>query len=82
MQKFSAKNRKSAIFWHMKGIFYTKLGFTMIEIMVVIVILGVLAGIATPKLMGYTEKVKEKADLMMGCYSQWGCKECNITEQL
>ena len=48
----------------MKGIFHTKHGFTMIEIMVVVVILGVLAGIATPKLMGYTEKVKEKADLM------------------
>ena len=39
-------------------------GFTMIEIMVVIVILGVLAGIGAPKLFGYTEKVKEKADLM------------------
>ena len=41
-----------------------KHGFTMIEIMVVIVILGVLAGIGAPKLIGYTEKVKEKADLM------------------
>ena len=48
----------------MKGIFHTKHGFTMIEIMVVVVILGVLAGIATPKLMGYTEKTKEKTDLM------------------
>lgn len=41
-----------------------KHGFTMIEIMVVIVILGVLAGIGAPKLIGYTEKTKEKADLM------------------
>jgi len=48
----------------MKGIFHTKLGFTMIEIMVVIVILGVLAGVGVPKLMGYTEKTKEKTDLM------------------
>ena len=36
----------------------------MIEIMVVIVILGVLAGIGAPKLIGVTEKTKEKADLM------------------
>ena len=48
----------------MKGIFHTKHGFTMIEIMVVIVILGVLAGIGAPKLIGVTEKTKEKADLM------------------
>lgn len=64
MQKFSAKNRKTAIFWHMKGKFHQKHGFTMIEIMVVIVIIGVLAGVGTPKLFDYTEKVKEKADLM------------------
>lgn len=36
----------------------------MIEVMVVIVILGVLSGVAVPKVMGYTEKTKEKADLM------------------
>ena len=45
---------------------YTKkrLGFTLIEIMVVIVIMGVIAGIGAPKLMGYSERVKEKADMM------------------
>ncbi len=48
----------------MKGIFYTKHGFTMIEIMVVIVILGVLAGVGAPRLLNYTERVKEKADMM------------------
>lgn len=64
MQKFSAKNRKTAIFWHMKGKFHLKHGFTMIEIMVVIVVLGVIAGIGAPKLLGYTERVKEKADMM------------------
>lgn len=48
----------------MKGIFHTKHGFTMIEIMVVIVILGVLAGIGAPNLFGYIEKTKEKTDLM------------------
>ena len=41
-----------------------KHGFTLIEIMVVIVVLGVLAGVGAPKLIGYTERVKEKADMM------------------
>lgn len=41
-----------------------KTGFTLIEIMVVIVIMGVLAGVAAPKLIGYSERVKEKADMM------------------
>ena len=36
----------------------------MIEIMVVIVILGVLAGVGVPRLLNYTERVKEKADMM------------------
>ena len=40
----------------MKGKFHMKRGFTMIEIMVVIVVLGVFAGIGAPKLIGYTEK--------------------------
>ncbi len=64
MQKFSAKNRKTAIFWHMKEKIHLKHGFTMIEIMVVIVILGVLAGVGAPRLLNYTERVKEKADMM------------------
>lgn len=41
-----------------------KRGFSLIEVMVVIVILGILSGIAVPKLIGYTEKTKEKADMM------------------
>ncbi|PWJ68021.1 prepilin-type N-terminal cleavage/methylation domain-containing protein [Fibrobacter sp. UWB15] len=40
----------------MKGKYKTKRGFTLIEILVVIVVLGVLSGIAVPKLIGYTEK--------------------------
>ena len=39
-------------------------GFSLIEIMVVIVIMGVLATIGIPKVASYTEKTKEKADLM------------------
>ena len=41
-----------------------KQGFTFIEIMVVIVVLGILGAVATPKLFGYIEKTKEKTDLM------------------
>lgn len=48
----------------MKGIFHTKHGFTMIEIMVVIVILGVLAGIGAPKLLGIVEKSRQEIDVL------------------
>ncbi len=40
-----------------------KKGFTLIEIMVVTVIMGGLAGVAVPKLMGLIEKSREKTDL-------------------
>lgn len=50
---------------HSNSTFKTrKHGFTLIEIMVVIVIMGVLAMVATPKLIAYSERVKEKADMM------------------
>ena len=39
-------------------------GFSLIEVLVVIVVLGVIAAIGVPKLTAYTEKTKEKADLM------------------
>ena len=45
---------------------YNKKGFTLIELMVVVVILGVLAGLIVPKLMGRTDEakqVKTRADI-------------------
>ena len=41
-----------------------KQGFSLIEVLVVIVVLGVLAGIGVPKIMNYTENTKEKTDHM------------------
>ncbi|MDY6283939.1 MAG: prepilin-type N-terminal cleavage/methylation domain-containing protein [Fibrobacter sp.] len=37
-------------------------GFTLIEVMVVVVIIGILAGVGVPKLFGLIEKTKEKND--------------------
>lgn len=42
----------------MKWILKDKKGFTLIEIMVVLIIIGLLAGIVVPKLMGRTEEAK------------------------
>ena len=39
-------------------------GFTMVEIMVVIVILGVIAGIGAPKILGIVEKSREELDVL------------------
>lgn len=42
-----------------RGHDHRKSGFTFIEITVVIVIIGILAGIGTPKIMSFVEKTKE-----------------------
>ena len=41
-----------------------KAGFTIIELMVVIIIINLLSGVAVPKLTDYIEKTRQKIDLM------------------
>ncbi len=42
-----------------KNIVYNNKGFTLIELMVVIVILGILAGLIVPRIMGRPEEAKQ-----------------------
>ncbi len=46
----------------MKKILSSNKGFSLIELIVVIAILGVLVGVAAPNLIGYVEKTRTAAD--------------------
>ncbi|NLO98401.1 MAG: prepilin-type N-terminal cleavage/methylation domain-containing protein [Peptococcaceae bacterium] len=43
---------------------YRQKGFTLLEVMLVVVILSVLAAIAIPRLAGSSDKAREKADII------------------
>ncbi len=68
-----------------------KRGFTIIELMVVIVIINLLSGVALPQLTGYIERTKERIDMMSlfniknaferGLYELEGAGNSAITSQ-
>ncbi|SJZ86306.1 prepilin-type N-terminal cleavage/methylation domain-containing protein [Selenihalanaerobacter shriftii] len=55
-------------------------GFTLIELMIVIAVLGILAGIAIPKLGGVQDKAKEAALTTMGGTIRTGMEMYNAQE--
>lgn len=57
-----------------------KKGFTLIELIVVIAILGILAALVAPRLMGFQESAREKADQQMAATIA-NASVIHITEQ-
>ena len=53
---FRAAKPRSIIFWKDRPKYYP--GFTLIELMVVIIILGILAGLIVPRIMGRPEEAR------------------------
>lgn len=62
---FFVKNGGKSLFFYILGTMKCEKntsGFTLVEVMIVIVIMGVLAGIAVPKLFGIVERSRENID--------------------
>lgn len=58
-----------------------KKGFTLIELIVVLVIMAILVAAAAPAMMGYVNKAK-KASYLANCRAVYVAGQADITEQL